>query len=91
MRFVRLNNQTYSIRNNIKKLRQETGFSLDQIAKCIGLAKTSLYDIQEGRSCPNLATCYLISNFFNLHIEDVFYLFLETDEDSFPWGDFSDE
>lgn len=70
-----LNGKQYVIRNNIKKFRETTGYSIIDIAKVTGLSRTAIQNIQDFKAYPKLSNCYLLANFFNVSIDDLFYLF----------------
>lgn len=67
--------------NNVKNLRNRQSISQYQLAKAIGVTRTTIANIENCLFDPNLKTAYKIANYFNLTIEDVFIFIEESSED----------
>lgn len=56
---------------NIKSYRTKQGYSQDDLAKFLGLTRTSVVNIEKGRQRPPLHTVYDLSIFFNVDISNL--------------------
>jgi transcriptional regulator with XRE-family HTH domain len=54
--------QENAISGNLKAIREQRNFSLDQLAELTGVSKSMLRQIETGRSSPTIATIWKIAN-----------------------------
>ena len=60
------------MKNNVKALRVEKGYSQASLAKKLGVSRQSVNAVETGRFDPSLPLAFAISRLFDLQIEDVF-------------------
>ena len=60
------------MKNNVKALRVENGYSQASLAKKLGVSRQSVNAVETGRFDPSLPLAFAIARLFDLHIEDVF-------------------
>jgi len=58
-----------STANKIRKLREEKGLTQQELAEKIGISKTLLSQIEEGKIIPSVATLIQISRLFGLSLK----------------------
>ena len=58
--FADTEEMTRIIGMNLKRARQERGFSLDEVSSRSSVSKSMLSDIERGRKCPTVAVLYKI-------------------------------
>lgn len=68
------------IRNNLKKLRLNLGFSQTEMSTLLGVSLRRYIDIESGKALPNLRTAFKIARNLDTSVNDIWY---ETDEDLF--------
>jgi len=56
----------------LKKLRKESGLTLDQLSSQLGIARTTLSGYESGRREPNMETILRIADLFNVSIDWLF-------------------
>ncbi|MBQ3402656.1 MAG: helix-turn-helix transcriptional regulator [Synergistaceae bacterium] len=61
-------NITAIIGANLKRARQERGFSLDEVSARSNVSKSMLSDIERGRKCPTVAVLYKICEGINISL-----------------------
>lgn len=64
----------WSVRTNIKALRQEHGISQAELADQVGVSRQTIISIENGRYIASLPLAYRIARYFGKAIEDVFCL-----------------
>lgn len=55
--------------NNIKKLRQEKGYSMEQLARKCGIVKSNISQYETGKRIPSNATQEALADIFNVDID----------------------
>lgn len=60
------------MKNNIKALRLEQGYSQARLAEKLGVSRQSVNAVETGRFDPSLPLAFAIARLFSLQIEDVF-------------------
>ena len=60
------------MKNNVKALRVENGYSQASLAKKLGVSRQSVNAVETGRFDPSLPLAFAIARLFDLQIEDVF-------------------
>ena len=60
------------MKNKIKVLRAEKGFTQEELANFIGVSRQTINAIEKQKFDPALATAFRIAQLFNLKIEDIF-------------------
>lgn len=67
---------------NIKHLRKQGGFTLEEMAEKLGLkGKTSFRAYEEGRALPNIHKLMSLASLFNVSLEDIIYKDLSIAQD----------
>ncbi len=65
------------IRNRLKKLRSEksgVGISLEQLARKVGISRSHLCRIENGKRYPSVDTMFRLASYFGRGVEEVFYV-----------------
>jgi len=60
------------LKNRIKELRQNKGFSQEQMAEILGVSRQTIISIERGRFNPSLPLAIQIARCFDTIVEDVF-------------------
>ena len=60
------------MKNTVKALRVEKGYSQASLAKKLGVSRQSVNAVETGRFDPSLPLAFAIARLFDLQIEDVF-------------------
>ena len=56
---------------NLKKLRSETGLTLDQVAEKTGVSKSMISDIERGLKSPTISVLWKICNGINIPFSEL--------------------
>jgi len=62
------------LKTNVKKLRENSNWSQEELAEKLGVARTTVKYLEAGEYVPSLTLALRISHIFNVSIEDVFEL-----------------
>lgn len=66
--------------NNIKKYRFNNGeISQQDLANAVGVTRLTIHSVENGKFNPSALLALRIARYFNVQVEDLFYLL---DEDS---------
>ena len=60
------------MKNRVKVLRTERGWSQVQLAEKIGISRQSVYAIESGKFDPSLPVAFRIGELFGMQIEEIF-------------------
>ncbi len=60
-----------SVNKNIKVLRQRAGWTQDELAKILGVARSTVTQWESGWSSPRMGAVEKLANAFNVNIEDI--------------------
>ena len=60
------------MKNRIRVLRAEKGWSQAELAEMVGVSRNSINAVENGKFDPSLPLAFRIVEAFNLKIEDVF-------------------
>jgi putative transcriptional regulator len=60
------------LRNRVKILRTERGWSQAEFAEKLGISRQSVYAIESGKFDPSLPVAFRIAELFGMAIEEVF-------------------
>jgi putative transcriptional regulator len=69
------------MKNRIRVLRAEKGWSQAELAEKVGVSRNSINAVENGKFDPSLPLAFRIVEVFGLKIEDVF---LRSEQDSAP-------
>lgn len=58
--------------NNIRKHRKELKYTLETLANMAGTTKSYIWDLEAGKSTPNIRLAYAISKALQANVVDVF-------------------
>jgi putative transcriptional regulator len=61
-----------NIQNKIKLLREQNGFTQQDLAEKVSVSRQTIISLESGRYNPSIFLAYHIARVFNLTIEDVF-------------------
>ncbi|MEM6484603.1 MAG: helix-turn-helix transcriptional regulator [Pseudomonadota bacterium] len=61
------------MKNKIKVLRAERGWSQATLAGMVGVSRNSIVSIENGRFDPSLPLAFAIADVFGLKIEEIFF------------------
>lgn len=62
-----------AMRNCIKVLRAERGWSQAELAERVGVSRNSIVSIENGRFDPSLPLAFEIADIFDMRIEEIFF------------------
>jgi len=65
---------SYSIRNRVKVLRMERGWTQQQLAAEVGVSRQSINSIERNRYVPSLLLALVFAKVFKLSTDDIFEL-----------------
>ena len=57
------------IGDNVRKLRKDKGFSLDQLAKKVGSSKAYIWEIEKERTSPKLVTAFKLAEALEVSVD----------------------
>ncbi len=60
------------MQNRVEQLRKEKGLSQEEFAKAIRVSRQTVSSIETGKYNPSLELAFVLSDFFNLPIEEIF-------------------
>jgi putative transcriptional regulator len=64
--------------NNIKKYRFDNGeISQQDLANAVGVTRLTIHSVETGKFNPSALLALKIARYFNVQVEDLFYLFDE--------------
>ena len=61
-----------NIQNKIKLLREQNGFTQQDLAERVSVSRQTIISLESGRYNPSIFLAYKIAGVFNLTIEDIF-------------------
>lgn len=60
------------LQNRVELLRKEKGLSQEEFAKAVRVSRQTVSSIETGKYNPSLELAFVLSEFFNLPIEEIF-------------------
>jgi len=60
------------LKNKVERLRKERGLNQDDFAKAIRVSRQTISSIETGKYNPSLELAFVISEFFDKPIEEIF-------------------
>lgn len=66
-------NTHLKLKNNLKKFRQEKGFTQAQLAELVGSSKNTISSIETGQFCPTAYLAALLCTALDCKFEELFY------------------
>lgn len=63
-----------SLRNRVKELRTERGWTQQQLADAVGVSRQSINSIERERYVPSLALALTFARVFGIPTDDIFTL-----------------
>lgn len=60
------------MKNKVEQLRKERGLNQDDFAKAIRVSRQTISSIETGKYNPSLELAFVISEFFDKPIEEIF-------------------
>lgn len=60
------------MKNKVEQLRKERGLNQEDFAKAISVSRQTVSSIENGKYNPSLELAFVISDFFNKTIEEIF-------------------
>jgi putative transcriptional regulator len=60
------------LKNLVEQLRKEKGLTQEDFAKAIRVSRQTISSIENGKYNPSLDLAYIIADFFEKRIEDIF-------------------
>ena len=61
-----------SMKNRIEELRKDRGINQQELARAIRVSRQTISSIENGKYNPSLELAFIISDYFQLPIEDIF-------------------
>lgn len=58
--------------NKIEEMRKNLGLNQEELAKALHVSRQTISAIETGKYNPSLELAFTISDFFGLHIEQIF-------------------
>jgi transcriptional regulator with XRE-family HTH domain len=71
-----------TVLNNIKELRKVKKLSLDALADAIGVRKSTVWNLEQGLSYPQLDNAYKMAKVLNVGVYDVWPVTFEMIEET---------
>lgn len=65
---------TYQIRNRVKELRTDRGWTQQQLAEEVGVSRQSINSIERNRYVPSLLLAMVFARLFECSMEEIFEL-----------------
>ena len=62
------------MKNIIPKLRKEKKLTQEELASEVGVTRQTIISVETGKYIASLPLAFKIAKYFNLRIEDVFYM-----------------
>lgn len=62
------------MKNIIPKLRKEKKMTQEELANEVGVTRQTIISVETGKYIASLPLAFKIAKYFNLRIEDVFYM-----------------
>lgn len=66
-------NTHLKLKNNLRKFRQEKGFTQAQLAELVGSSKNTISSIETGQFCPTAYLAALLCTALDCKFEELFY------------------
>ena len=60
------------MQNRVEQLRKEKGLSQEDFAKAVRVSRQTVSSIETGKYNPSLELAFVLSEFFDLPIEEIF-------------------
>ncbi len=60
------------MKNRIEELRKDRGINQQELARAIRVSRQTISSIENGKYNPSLELAFIISDYFQLPIEDIF-------------------
>ena len=61
------------MKNKLKVLRAERGWSQEELGKRVGVSRQAINAIERGKFDPSLSLAFNLADLFNLPIEEIFF------------------
>lgn len=62
------------LKNNVQSFRKEKGSTQQQLADAVGVTRQTIIAIEKGNYTPSLSLGLSLAHYFNVPVEDLFYL-----------------
>lgn len=62
------------MKNIIPKLRKEKKMTQEELANEVGVTRQTIISVETGKYIASLPLAFKIAKYFNLRIEDIFYM-----------------
>ncbi|MGY4645644.1 helix-turn-helix transcriptional regulator [Cellulomonas sp. URHB0016] len=62
------------MRNEIRRLRDETGLSQAGLAEALGVSRQTVNSLETGRYDPSLPLAFALARYFDTTIEELFHV-----------------
>ena len=62
------------MKNRIEDIRKERGIRQEDFAKAMGVSRQTISSLENGRYNPSILLAYKIARYFEMTIEEVFFL-----------------
>ena len=60
------------MKNRVEELRRQRGLSQEELARAIRVSRQTISSIENGKYNPSLELAFVIADFFQLAIEEIF-------------------
>lgn len=65
--------ETLKLKNHLKEIREEKGFSQQKLADMIGVSRNTISSIETGQFCPTAKLALILCVALDKKFEEVFY------------------
>lgn len=65
---------TYAVRNRVKQLRMDRGWTQQRLAEEVGVSRQSINAIERGRYVPSLPLALIFARVYGCSTDDIFEL-----------------
>lgn len=62
------------VKNNMQAIRKDKGLTQEQLAEAVGVTRQTIIAIEKGNYTPSVMLALKIAVYFNLPVENIFYL-----------------
>lgn len=65
--------ETLKLKNHLKEIREEKGYSQQKLADMIGVSRNTISSIETGQFCPTAKLALILCVALDKKFEDIFY------------------
>ncbi|MGB0757397.1 MAG: helix-turn-helix transcriptional regulator [Patescibacteria group bacterium] len=62
------------VHNSVHDLRKEKQVTQEDLARAVGVTRQTIIAVERGNYTPSVCLALKIADYFNMHVEDIFYI-----------------